>query len=113
MKLLPLTTKGGAIVGTAASIVTVPAFLILRMCGFEWLPTATLPNLIDLGRSLSLPPACGVWVGDAVGVAVAVEVAVAVAVAVMVMVAVTVGVDVGVGDAVGVAVGVGVASIAS
>src|SRR5229473_3694026 len=103
MKSPPLTTNGAAIVGTAAFIVTVPAFLIFRRCVFEWLPTATLPNLIDLGRSVSLPPACGVWVGDAVGVAGAVEVAVAVtvAVAVMVMVAVTVGVDVAVGDAVG------------
>ncbi len=109
----PVTTNGALWVGTAASIVTVPAFLIFSVCDFEWLPTATLPKFIDFGRSLSLPPGCGVCVGDAVGVAVVVEDAVAVAVAVAVIVAVAVGVAVLVAVAVAVAVGVGVARIPS
>ena len=111
MKSPPLTTNGAPCVGTAASIVTVPAFLIFRMCDFDLLPTTTLPKLIDFGLSFSLPPACGVCVGDAVGVAVAVDDAVALVVAVAVTVAVAVAVPVA--DAVGVALGVGVIRIPS
>src|ERR1700691_888597 len=101
----PLTTNGAPCVGTAAAIVTVPAFSISIICAPERLPTATLPNFSDFGRTCSLPPAAGVGVGEAV------MVAVAVAVAVIVALAVGEGVPVAVADAV--AVGVGVASIAS
>ena len=73
----PFTGNGAPSVGTAATIVTVPAFLIFSVCSADLLPSATLPNLIDLGLSLIVPPIRGVGVADGVDVVVADTVAVA------------------------------------
>ena len=109
----PLTTKGAPCVGTPATSVAVPAFSILIWRDTEWLPTATLPNLIEVGCSFNLPPGAAVGVGEADGVAVAVGVGVLDAVAVAVVVALALGDGVAVAVAVVVAVGVGVATIPS
>ena len=95
----PFTTNGAPCVGTAASIATVPAFLIWIVCDFDTLPTATLPNLIDFGFSFNFPPFTGVAVEVGVGVLVVDAVAVAVDVAATVIVGVAVAVPVA--DAVG------------
>ncbi len=111
----PLSGNGTPCDGIVATSVTFPAFLIRIVRGAEWLPTATLPNVIDCGLSFSLPPGSGVGVAEGVAVAVAVGVAVVVAdaVAVAVAVIVAVGEDVAVALAVGVGVGVGAAIIPS